>query len=187
MSDKPVRYLGRRVADKSKTSAFVTGAPAVPFVPSDDSLSSETTSSFVDHLDEVFSLLAPSNLDKRISTSASIEEAKSPDANANRRFLARRVAGQPPVSAFDTGAPAVPFAPVNDFPTAFGSNDRRRKRASDTFSPDTPGGLSARIAALAGMDPANSDPRVLTPPEIASDEDGLPHPWLFRALTGRLR
>jgi hypothetical protein len=33
-SDKPVRYLGRRIAGQSQTSTFDTGTPASPFVPS---------------------------------------------------------------------------------------------------------------------------------------------------------
>lgn len=190
--DKPARYLGRRIADKSKASAFVTRSPAVPLVPSNNFLSPDTKTSLNDRLDEVFSLVAPSNLDKRISASASIDDAKSPDANANRRFLVRRVAGRPPVSVFDTGAPAVSFAPVDDYfsPAALGNQpstgfkDGRGKRAGDAFSPDTPGGLAARIAALVGVDSANSETRVLTPARRASDEAELPQPWLLRASTG---
>jgi hypothetical protein len=33
---KPARYLSRRTVDQSQASVFDTGAPAVPFVPSDD-------------------------------------------------------------------------------------------------------------------------------------------------------
>ena len=190
--DKPARYLGRRIADKSKASAFITGSPAVPFVPGNNFLSPDTKTSLNERLDEVFSLVAPSNLNKRISASASSDDAKSSDADANRRFLARRVAGQPPVSVFDTGALAAPFAPVNEFfsPAAFGSrpstgfNAGHGKRAGDAFSPDTPGGLAARIAALVGVDSANSETRELTPAGKASDEDGSLQPWLFRARTG---
>ena len=96
----------------------------------------------------------------------------------------------------------MPFASPNDFfspdtdasvGARFGSwpstdfNDGRGKRASDAFPPDSPGGLAARIAALAGMDPANPNPRLLTPPENGFYNDELSQSWLFRALTGRLR
>lgn len=96
----------------------------------------------------------------------------------------------------------MPLAPTNDFfspdtKTSFsdrfgdrassGFNGGIGKRPSDRFSPDTPGGLAGRLAALAGIDPANPDRRVLTPPENGFYNDELPQHWLFRGLTGRLR
>jgi len=69
------------------------------------------------------------------------------------------------------------------------SRDRRSSvgRAGDALSPDTPGGLAGRIAALAGIDPANPDPQVLTPPENRFYDAGMPQPWLFRMLSGSAR
>jgi hypothetical protein len=89
-----------------------------------------------------------------------------------------------PASAFDAGAPTAPSVSSNEFR----SPDRRNSLggASDAFSPDTPGGLAGRIAALTGIDLANPDLRVLPSYEDGSYNNGLPHPWLFRALTGRL-
>jgi hypothetical protein len=53
---------------------------------------------------------------------ADASEAAPPLAQDNRRYLSRRVVGQG--SAFDTGAPAVPFVPSNaglapDYPNSF--------------------------------------------------------------------
>jgi hypothetical protein len=90
-----------------------------------------------------------------------------------------------PATALDAGAPAAPSVPSNEFR----SPDRRSSLggASDAFSPDTPGGLASRIVALAGTVPANSDPRAAHPQENGLFyNDGLPQPWLLRALTGRL-
>lgn len=93
---------------------------------------------------------------------------------------------QSKASVFDTGAPPIRYLSSKIIPS---SANRRNSigSASDPFSPDMPGGLAGRIAALAGIDPANPDPRVLTPPENGFYNDELPQPWLFRALTGRLR
>jgi hypothetical protein len=52
--------------------------------------------------------------------------------------------------------------------------------------PETPGGLAGRIAALTGNDSANPYPRGLPPYGTEIENEGLPQPWLFRALTGRL-
>ncbi|MEH2625528.1 hypothetical protein V1292_003583 [Bradyrhizobium sp. AZCC 1719] len=116
------------------------------------------------------------------------------------RYLSRRIAGKPEASVFDTGTPPVPFEPTNDlvspdtnvsFGDRFGGralsgfNGLLGKRASDPFSPDTPDGLAGWIAALAGIYPANPDPRVLPQHENGSYNEGLRQPWLFRALTGR--
>ena len=89
-------------------------------------------------------------------------------------------------SVFDAGAPPIRYLPSR---ITSSSPDRRNSlgSASDPFSPDTPGGLAGRIAALAGIDPANPDPRELTPPGNGFYHDELPEHWLFRALTGRLR
>jgi hypothetical protein len=59
-------------------------------------------------------------------------------------------------------------------------------RSSSRHSPVTPGGLAGRIAALADNDPANPYPRALPRYDTEFENDGLPQPWLFRALTGRL-
>jgi hypothetical protein len=85
-------------------------------------------------------------------------------------------------SGSDAGAPAAPSVPSN----GFRSTDRRNSLggASDGSFPDTPGGLAGRIAALAGVEPANTDPRA--PLENGFYNDDLPQPWLFRTLTGRL-
>jgi hypothetical protein len=45
---KPERYLPRRVTGQSDVSAFDTGAPAVPFIPSDENSASGRSTSFVD-------------------------------------------------------------------------------------------------------------------------------------------
>jgi hypothetical protein len=42
------RYLTRRLTDGTEVSAFDTGAPAVPFVPSDENSMSDGSASFVD-------------------------------------------------------------------------------------------------------------------------------------------
>jgi hypothetical protein len=167
-------------------------------------------------LPDNFNRLAPSVINGNVAPTAgfgdpsagnrppgySLPPAASSEVDANRRYLTRRIAGQPRASVVDTGAPPVPLAPTNDFlapdtKTSFsdrfgdrassGFNDSIGKRTSDPFSPDTPGGLAGRLAALAGIDPANPDPRVLTPPANGFHNDELPQHWLFRGLTGRLR
>jgi hypothetical protein len=82
-----------------------------------------------------------------------------------------------PSSASDAGAPA---APSNEFR----SHDRQSFRGggNDGLS-DAPGGLAGRIAAITGIQPADTDPRVLQ--ENGFYNDGLSQPWLFRALSGR--
>jgi hypothetical protein len=45
---KPERYLARRVAGKPETSVFDVGAPALPFVPSDDNSLSPRSNGFPD-------------------------------------------------------------------------------------------------------------------------------------------
>lgn len=139
---------------------------------------------------------------KPIGTPQTSDGATSSEVDANRRFLTRRIADQPRASVFDAGAPPVPFVPTNDPPSpdttasfgdrfggraSSGFNGLLGKRASDPFSPDTPGGLAGRIAALARIDSANPDPRVLPQHENGSYNDGLAQPWLLHALTGRLR
>jgi hypothetical protein len=187
----PIRYLSSKIIPSSANRRNSIGSASDPFSP-------DTPGGLAGRL----AALARIDPAKPIGTLQTSDGATSPEVDANRRYLTRGIAGQPPAQAFDTGAPAAPFASANDFfspdtdasvGARFGSwpstgfNDGRGKRASDAFSPDSPSGLAARIAALAGMDPANPNPRVLTPPEEGSYDDGLPQPWLFRALTGRLR
>jgi hypothetical protein len=90
-------------------------------------------------------------------------------------------------SVFDRGAPAVPFLP----PDELRSRDLRDPIGNSRAAlPDTEAGqrgLAGRIAALAGIDPANPDPRALSPQAGGIYDDALPQPWLFRALTGGLR
>ena len=45
---KPERYLARRVTGQPEVSPFHTGAPAVPFIPSDDNSSSPGSTAFPD-------------------------------------------------------------------------------------------------------------------------------------------
>ena len=45
---RPERYLARRVTGQSKVSAFDTGVPAVPFIPSDENSSPSRSTSFPD-------------------------------------------------------------------------------------------------------------------------------------------
>ncbi len=59
-------------------------------------------------------------------------------------------------------------------------------RLPSLHSPETPGGLAGRIAALASNDSVNPYPRVLPQYGTEFESNGLPQPWLFRALTGRL-
>src|SRR5947208_1491461 len=63
-----------------------------------------------------------------------------------------------PPSVSDAGVPAALSVSFNEYR----SPDRRTSLggASDPFSPDPPGGLAGRLAALAGIDPANPDPWV---------------------------
>ncbi|WP_334374050.1 hypothetical protein [Bradyrhizobium sp. AZCC 1719] len=219
MGDKPVRYLSRRIAGKAEASVFDTGTPPVPFVPTKDLLSPDTNVSFGDRFGarassayghgsarDAFPPTMPGGLAgidpaKPIGTPQTSDGATSSEVDGNRRFLTRRIAGQPRASVFDTGAPPVPFVPTNDFlspdtTASFGDrfggralsgfNGLLGKPASDPLSPDTPDGLAGRIAALAGIYPANPDPRVLPQHENGSYNGGLLQPWLFRALTGRL-
>jgi hypothetical protein len=48
ISAKPERYLARRATGQSEVSAFDTGVPAVPFIPSDDNSSSAHSTAFPD-------------------------------------------------------------------------------------------------------------------------------------------
>jgi hypothetical protein len=90
--------------------------------------------------------------------------------------------GKSPTSLSDAGAPAAPSVPSN----GLRSPDRQSSLGggSDGFFADVPGGLAGRIAAVAGIQPADTDPR--TPQQNGLYNDSLSQPWLFRALTGRL-
>jgi hypothetical protein len=131
------------------------------------------------------------------------------------RVLSRRIANQPPF-AFVRSAVEEPSSekmatgfdddqsvrvlsnrvmPRNAFLGGsvypFGMSNRvmassQTDRPPNLYSPETPGGLAGRIAALAGYDSANPYPPVLPPHGTEFENDGLPQPWLFRALTGRL-
>jgi hypothetical protein len=65
---------------------------------------------------------------------------------------------QSKASVFDTGTAPIRYLSSKIIPS---SANRRNSigSASDPFAPDTPGGLAGRIAALAGIAPANPDPR----------------------------
>jgi hypothetical protein len=96
--------------------------------------------------------------------------------------LAKSSAKSPaPVSG--AGAPVAPTIPSNEFR----SSNRRSflGSASDASFPDTPSDLAGRFAASVGIDRTNPKPRA--PQENGSYDGELPQPWLFRALTGRLR
>jgi hypothetical protein len=90
---------------------------AVPFVPTNSSLGEDRRDSF----DKRFESLDPSpqeNFSKSSGRPAWLPSA-GPRAVAGgkpERYLARGVAGQSEISAFDTGAPAVPFIPSEENP-----------------------------------------------------------------------
>lgn len=130
------------------------------------------------------------------------------------RVLSRRIISQPP-SAFARSAVGEPslektvtgfgddqsvrvlasrLMPHGTFlgGSAYPLGNSNRVMASSQFdraaspSPKTPGGLAGRIAALAGNDSANSYPRGRPPNGTGFENEGLPQPWLFRSLSGRL-
>jgi hypothetical protein len=88
-----------------------------------------------------------------------------------------------PTSVSGAGASAAPSVPSNEFR----SSNRRNflGNASDASFPDKPSDLAGRFAALVGIDRTNLVPRA--PQENGFYDDELSQPWLFRALTGRLR
>jgi hypothetical protein len=129
------------------------------------------------------------------------------------RVLSRRIAGQPPLAFARSAAEEPSFErmaagfdddqsrrtlsgrvmPRNAFlgGSAYPPGISRRVMESQADRPpspdfpETPGGLAGRIAALAGDDSANPYPRGL-PHGTEFENVGLPQPWSFRALTGRL-
>jgi hypothetical protein len=136
-------YLARRIVNQSQASVFDTGAPAVPFVRSDDpSLLGGLPSRIavvlagIDPLKQ--SQPAPSLLD---------DGTQGISSNKPVRYLSRRNSNNSLASVFDTSAPTVPFA----LPDSLNSSR----------------GLADWIAALAGVDPQRPDQ--LAPPL----EDGL--------------
>jgi hypothetical protein len=84
-----------------------------------------------------------------------------------------------------------PGSDVTDRPVAMVgvSRDRSPDRqstlgdGSDRFFADVPAGLAGRIAAAAGIQPADTDPRTLQENGLYNDSSS--RPWLLRALTGR--
>jgi hypothetical protein len=88
---------------------------AVPFVPTNSSLAGDRRDSF----DRRFENLDPSTQANRVENNG--RPAWLPPIGTRgvtgakpERYLARRVAGQSDVSAFDTSAPAVPFIPSDE-------------------------------------------------------------------------
>lgn len=79
------------------------------------------------------------------------------------RYMGRRIADQPRASAFDTGAPALPFGPPQN--------------------PNSPGGLPGLIAALARRDPPHPNPLAPSLPDDASrgfTNDDPAQPWFLQ-------
>lgn len=130
------------------------------------------------------------------------------------RVLSRRIADQSPiafarspveepssekiVTSFDNDQSvrilsnrAVPHnAPLSGSVDPPGNSNRvvassKPDRRSSPYAPEAPGGLAGRIAALAGNHSTSPYPRELPPYGTEFENDGLPQPWLFRALTGR--
>ena len=176
----PANSSGR---DQSKASVFDTGAPPIRYLSSRIIPASANRRDSIGSTTGAFSTDTPGGLAGRIAALAGIDPAKSietlqtsdgatsSEVDANRRFLTRRIAGQPRASVFDTGASPVPFVPANDslFPdTKTSFADRFGDRASSGFN-DGPGKRTSDAFS----------------PSFYNDE--LPEAWLFRALTGRLR
>ena len=120
----PANSSGR---DQSKASVFDTGAPPIRYLSSRIIPASANRRDSIGSTTGAFSTDTPGGLAGRIAALAGIDPAKSietlqtsdgatsSEVDANRRFLTRRIAGQPRASVFDTGASPVPFVPANDF------------------------------------------------------------------------
>jgi len=176
----PANSSGR---DQSKASVFDTGAPPIRYLSSRIIPASANRRDSIGSTTGAFSTDTPGGLAGRIAALAGIDPAKSietlqtsdgatsSEVDANRRFLTRRIAGQPRASVFDTGASPVLFVPANDSlvpDTKTSFADRFGDRASSGFN-DGPGKRTSDAFS----------------PSFYNDE--LPEAWLFRALTGRLR
>ena len=166
---KPVRYLGRRVAGQPEASTFDVGAPAVPFVPPNEVLSSDR----------------PSSIDNRFGNWTASPAGITP-RNPNLHLPAAEpgrppgIFNDPPMPLWTApppiwGASNAPEVPGAGQGSAVGFGNRRKSQAPtvDTRGAAAPlapsedsipmGGLAGRIAALAGIDPDNPD-RPVPPP-----------------------
>lgn len=95
--------------------------------------------------------IAPSFLGGNDGSISDANEAASPLAKDDRRYLSRRVVGQEP--AFDAGAPAVPFVPSNaglspDFPNSFEDPFGNRSSTGGTTQAAQPRQASTPLGQL---------------------------------------
>ena len=97
---------------------------------------------------------APDFLGDSDGSIADASEAASPLAKDNRRYLSRRVVGQG--SAFDAGAPAVPFVPSNaglapDYPNSFEDPFGNRISTGGATQPAQPQQASTPLGLFTGQ------------------------------------
>jgi hypothetical protein len=98
--------------------------------------------------------IAPNFLDDSDGSIADASEAASRLAKDNRRYLSRRVVGQG--SAFETGAPAVPFVPSNvglapDYPNSFEDPFGNRISTGGATQPAQPQQASTPLGLFTGQ------------------------------------
>ena len=95
--------------------------------------------------------IAPRFLGDNDGSTSDANEAASPLANDDRRYLSRRVVGQEP--AFDAGAQAVPFVPSNaglspDYPNSFEDRFGSKSSAGGTTQAAQPRQASTPLGLL---------------------------------------
>jgi len=95
--------------------------------------------------------IAPSFLGGNDGSISDANEAASPLAKDDRRYLSRRVVGQEP--AFDAGAPAVPFVPSKaglspDYPNSFKDPFGNRSSTGGTTQAGQPRQASTPLGLL---------------------------------------
>ena len=168
---KLVPYLGRRVAGKPEASIFDAGAPAVPFVPPNEVLSSDHSSS----LDNRFGswTASPAGITPRNPNLPlpAVEPGKPPGIiNGKPMPLWLMAPMQLPSARTEVPNGRIPFTSP---PNGIGSGRNVQAPAVDTrgaAAPPAPsddsiptGGLAGRIAVLSGIGPNNPDQPVPPP------------------------
>jgi hypothetical protein len=133
---------------------------AVPFVPTNSSLAGDRRESF----DKRFENLDPSTQENRAENNG--RPAWLPPIGTRgvtgakpERYLARRVTGQPETSAFDIGAPAVPFIPSEENPSS-----GRSTSFANRFGnwPSSPSVSAPRATYQPAPAPAKEPPGIVT-------------------------
>jgi hypothetical protein len=154
------RYLGRHTAGKPEASAFEAGAPAVPYVRSNDVLSVDRKNPFDDHFGNWTTRpVVPSNG----SLSPDRQDSRFGNWSSSPAGFAPRDPNMP-VRQPDPGSP---------------------RGMIDGSSPM--GGLPGRIAALSGIDPDNPDQPVPQPGGLLALLLAAQHSPEAKTLSARIR